>query len=136
MVLKGYLYMGASLCRLCDSNIFWCKAVFSIDAYHVFPQCVLLLRRCDWSLHWRLSRASSLLCACHSPVGGRVCSPNVGAKAHRSVSEPWCEVGSTGTLLLGDESLSIPPQVVSTEKCTVWCHPPLTVQVHKEYYCS
>ena len=74
------------------------------------------------------SRASSLLCVCHSPVGGRVCSPLVGVEAHRSVCELWCEVAG--------ESLSIPPQAVSTENCTLWCHPPLTVQVHKDYYCS
>ena len=66
-----------------------------------FTQCVLPvipLRGCDWcyddqSLHWMPSRASSLLCVCHSPVGGRVCSPHVGVEAHRSVCELWCEVG-------------------------------------------
>ena len=36
MVLEGYFYMGASLCSLCESNIFGARAVFSIDAYHVF----------------------------------------------------------------------------------------------------
>lgn len=78
MVLEGYFYMGTSLCRLCDSNIFGARSALSIDAYHVFLQCVLPiipLRGCDWcyddqSLHWGLIRASSLLCACHSAVGG------------------------------------------------------------------
>ena len=36
MVLEVYFYMGASLCSLCESNIFGARAVFSIDAYHVF----------------------------------------------------------------------------------------------------
>ena len=33
--------MGASLCRLHESNIFGVRAVFSMDAYHIFLQCVL-----------------------------------------------------------------------------------------------
>ena len=33
--------MGASLCSLCEFSIFGVRAVFSMDACHVFPQCVL-----------------------------------------------------------------------------------------------
>ena len=89
----------------------------------------------DQSLHWMLSRASSLLCGCHSPVRGKVCSPDVRVEAPRSVSELWCEVGGTQTLPLGDEPLSIPLQELSTGKCTLWCHLSLNVQAHKVHYC-
>lgn len=56
-----------------------------------------------------LSRASSLLCGCDSPAGGRVCSLVVGIDTSRSVSELWCEAGRTGVLPLGEKPLSIPP---------------------------
>lgn len=64
------------------------------------------------------SGASSSLCGCHSPVGGRVCSLVVRVKAPRSVYKLWCEVGRIGILSLGVELLSIPPQ----ELCEVACH--------------
>ena len=41
MVLKGSFYVGASLRSLHESNIFGVRAVFDMDACHVFPQCVL-----------------------------------------------------------------------------------------------
>ena len=41
MVLKGYFYMGMSLCRVCESNIFGARAGFCMDASHDFPQSVL-----------------------------------------------------------------------------------------------
>ena len=41
MVFEGYLYVGASLCSLCGFNIFGARAVYSVDAYCLFPQCVL-----------------------------------------------------------------------------------------------
>ena len=114
-----------------------------MDAFHVFPQCAgcySLDRGCDWycddqSLHWILSRASSSLCGCQSPVWDRVCSPVVGVEAPRSISELWCEVGGTGTLLLREELLCIPPQELSTERCTLWCHLPPVVWAHKVYCC-
>ena len=43
MVLEGDLYVGASLCSLCGFNIFGARAVISIDACHLFPQCVLIV---------------------------------------------------------------------------------------------
>ena len=40
--LEGVFYVGASLCRLCDSNIFGENAIiYGMDASHVFPQSVL-----------------------------------------------------------------------------------------------
>ena len=41
MVAKGCFYVGASLCRLHVSSVFGARAVFDVDANHVFPQCVL-----------------------------------------------------------------------------------------------
>ena len=41
MALKGCFDVGVSLRRLCESNIFGARAVFGIDASHVFPQSVL-----------------------------------------------------------------------------------------------
>ena len=66
-----------------------------MDACYLFPQCVLtfipLIKGCTWcdqSLHWKLSVATSLLCGCHSPVMGRVCSLVVGVKAKVTQSCP------------------------------------------------
>ena len=41
VVLEGYLYVGVSLCSLCGFNIFGARAVLSMDACCLFPQCVL-----------------------------------------------------------------------------------------------
>ena len=41
VVLEGCFYVGASLCRLCKSNIFAVRAVFITDGCHIFPQSVL-----------------------------------------------------------------------------------------------
>ena len=43
VVLKGYFYVGASVCSLPESNTFGVRAVFSRDAGHVFSQCVLAI---------------------------------------------------------------------------------------------
>ena len=43
VVLKGCFYVGASLCSLCESNIFGARAIFSMDSCLVFPQCVLAI---------------------------------------------------------------------------------------------
>ena len=43
MVLKGYFYVGASVCRLCESNIFVVRTGFCMDASHIFPQSVLAI---------------------------------------------------------------------------------------------
>lgn len=46
-------------------------------------------------VHWALGTVSTLLCGCHSPVGGKVCALAVGVEALRSVSELqlWSVVG-------------------------------------------
>ena len=41
MFLEGCFYEGTSLCSLCGFNIFDVRAVFCMDACHVFLQCVL-----------------------------------------------------------------------------------------------
>ena len=43
MVLKGYFYMGASLCRMCESSTFVAKAGFGIWMPHMSFFSVLLL---------------------------------------------------------------------------------------------
>ena len=35
--------MEGSLCRLCESNIFGMRAVFGMDACHIFPQSTLAI---------------------------------------------------------------------------------------------
>ena len=64
-----------------------------------------------------LGRASSLICGCHSPLGGRVCSPLVGVEAPRSGSKLHSEIGGTGLLPLGKE----PPSVLLQELFTGTC---------------
>lgn len=76
----------------------------------------------DQSLHWILSKTSSVLCGCHSPVRGRVCSPTVGIEAPRSVSNPKCGVGQTGMLPLGEEPLNFPLLELPNGECALWCH--------------
>lgn len=41
VVLKGYFYVAACLCKLCVSNAFGMRAGFSMDTNHVFPKGVL-----------------------------------------------------------------------------------------------
>lgn len=43
MVLKECFYVGASLCRLCECNIFDKWAVFGMDAYHIFLQSMVAI---------------------------------------------------------------------------------------------
>lgn len=57
-----------------------------------------------------LNGASPLLCGCHIPVRGRVCSPVAGVEAPRFGSKLQYEVGGIGVLLLGEELLSVPLQ--------------------------
>lgn len=35
--------MRVSLCSLCESSIFDAKSVFTMDAYHILPRCLLAL---------------------------------------------------------------------------------------------
>ena len=87
MVLKECFYVGASLYRLCESDIFGVRASFGVDACRVFPQSALaiifLIGVCvqycgDQSLHLMLGRASSALWP-SQPCGryGEFCSPFV-----------------------------------------------------------
>lgn len=62
----------------------------------------------DQSLPWMLSRTSSSLGGCYSPVGDRVCSLVAGVEAPRYNSELLYEAGRTGALPLGEEPLSVP----------------------------
>ena len=41
--MEGCFYVGASLCCLHKSNIFGMSAVFSMNASHFFPPCVLAI---------------------------------------------------------------------------------------------
>ena len=41
MVFKGCFHVGAYLCSLLVSSIFGTRAVFSMDACHVFPKGLL-----------------------------------------------------------------------------------------------
>lgn len=43
VVLKGCSYVGVSLCRLRESDIFGARAVFVMDACHLFSQSVLAI---------------------------------------------------------------------------------------------
>lgn len=43
VVLKGYFYMEESMCSLSTFNIFGERAVFIMDACHLFPQCMLAI---------------------------------------------------------------------------------------------
>ena len=77
--------MGASLCRLCVSNIFCVRAGFGMDASHIFPQSMLAFTSLIGGVIIIVvsgpctgCEASSLLCGCHQPVESRVCSPVVG----------------------------------------------------------
>ena len=115
--------MRLSLCRLSESNIFGVRAIFYMLACCVFLQVVLaivpLMGGCvsccgDQSMHRILGRTSLLLCGCHSPVGGRVCSRVVAVEASRSGSKLQCEVGGTGAFSLGKEPLHITPWGLST----------------------
>ena len=66
-----------------------------------------------------LGRASSLLCGCHSPVVGSICSPVVGVETPRSSSKLLCEVDRTRALPLGQKLLCIPPQELSAQTCVL-----------------
>ena len=69
-----------------------------------------------------MSGASSLLCGCRSPVGGGVCSLDIGVEAPRSLSKLQCAVGGIGALLLKEKPLSVPPPELFTRECALWCH--------------
>lgn len=43
MVLKVCFYVGASLCKMCVSNIFVARTVFCMNAIHIFPQSLLAI---------------------------------------------------------------------------------------------
>ena len=43
VVLEGYLYVGATMCNFCRFSIFCVRAIFSMDACHLFIQCMLAI---------------------------------------------------------------------------------------------
>ena len=71
-----------------------------------------------------------MLCGCHSPVRGSVCSPIVGVEATRSGSKLCYEVAGTGAYPLGKKQLHVLPQELSTGTCdsvmlsATWCARP------------
>ena len=134
MVLKGCIYLGAFLCSLLWVQYFWFEGSFWYGCLPCLSSgCVShypLDRGWDWccgdqSLHWMLGRAFSLLCGCHSPVGGRVYSPVVDIEAPWSVSELQCEMGGTGALLLGKSHSILLPRIcpLGCVPCDIICHP-------------
>ena len=79
-----FFYVRVSLFSLHSFNIFGVTAVFSMDTcclfFSVCSGSSSIESGCDWccadkSLHWRLSKASSMLCGCHSPIRGRTTIP-------------------------------------------------------------
>ena len=42
-VLEGYFYVGISLCTLHALIFFSESAIFSMDVYHLLPQCMLAI---------------------------------------------------------------------------------------------
>ena len=76
---------------------------------------------CDQSLQRMWGEAFSLLCGCHSPFSGRVCSPVVGIEAHR----PSLASGiSSRTRALHWEGgvYSFPGTVRGHVLCDIACH--------------
>ena len=83
----SYFYFSSSM-SFRETVIYWgLGGLFSCGS----PCVACVRRRCDWwcnhSLHWLLNGASSLLCGCHCPVMGRVCSLVTVVEAPRSVSK-------------------------------------------------
>lgn len=62
--------------------VYGARAVFGVDACHLFPHCTLpiipLMGDVAGVVVTRARGISSLLCDCHCPVKGRVCSLVVG----------------------------------------------------------
>lgn len=91
MIQKGCFHVGSSLCKLHYSNIFVGRAVFDVDVSHILFQAVLaIIRLIGVTTGVAVSREctdvldkASLLCGCHSPVRGRICSPVFGLEALR-----------------------------------------------------
>lgn len=84
-------------------HLVWVPAV----SFLLYAGCYPLHRECDCfcgdqSLHWKLSRASCLVCGCHSFVGSTVCSP-VGVEAPQIILFLSCGVSSAVLELLGEE---------------------------------
>jgi hypothetical protein len=99
------------------------RAIFGMDACHLFPHCMLpiipLIGGVTGVVVTRASGISSLLCDCHCPVKGRVCSLVVGVKAPGLILS--CIVSSQdwiGVLPLGEGLVSIPLPELFTGECT------------------
>lgn len=109
MFLKSWFYVGASLCSL-SLNILGARAASRMGACRFFPPCTLVVIPFigsvtfsgDQNLQWKLSRASYLVCGCHSFVGSAVCSP-VGVEAPQIILFLCCGVRWAGLELPGEE---------------------------------
>lgn len=135
MVLKGYFYVGASVCK---QDIFGVRGVLGMGACNLFPQSVLadipLWDRgsvCDWccdqSLHWIVQ---GLLFALSYPCWRGILLPSCWSRSPRYDSKLWCERVMMEALLLGKESLSTPQQEMSIQECALWCRLSLVIWAH------
>ena len=144
VVLEGCFYVGRGYPCIASVGLifFGVRAVFSVDACCLFPQCILAIipliggvtgvvvtRACTG--YWL--GPPLLLCGCYCPVRGWVCSLAVGVEAPRSVSELQSEVGGIGAFLQGEEPLSIPLPELFTSECALLCHLSPIVWAHKVY---
>ena len=86
------VFMWEHSCVDCVSSVFWSKGCFWYGCQPYLSSewagCYPLDSGYDWfccvqSPHCWLGGASSLLCGCHSPFGGGVCSPVFGVEALR-----------------------------------------------------
>ena len=136
VVLKGCFYVGASLCGL----IFLVRGLFSMDACHVFLQCVLdviggVIGVVVTRAFTGCSAGPPLCSVVVTVLFGAGLLPSCWRRSPRSISELWCEVGRTGALPLRKEPLSLLPPELSTGKCTLWrCLSPV-VRAHKVHCC-
>ena len=91
MVLEGYLYVRVSLCSLCAFNIFGVRAVFSIDACRLFPQCVLVITPLIGGVQmWWLV------------PGPGVCGNGSSSGAPQSTWWEWKQLATTPEVQVGD----------------------------------
>lgn len=122
-------------------SYFWCKGCCQYGCLpclsSMYAGCYPLDRGSycfcgDQSLHWKLSGAS-LLCACHSLVGTGSASQLLGWKPPYLFLS--CGVRQAVLEHSHWESLSIPPQELSTGKCDLWCHLSPIVRAQNIHHC-
>ena len=123
--MKGYFYVGSSLCSLQKSNIFCASAVFNMDICHIFPRCVLTIIPLigvvtDVMMTTGCSAGPPICCVVIPALSPAGFSPQFwGVEACRSISQLWCEIGGNAALLLGEKPLSIPLPDQATRRCTL-----------------